>query len=81
MQITVQEGEKVIYLQEIDAKDTQASTIAFLMQQPIGDKMVTKINNRGHEMVFKSETVDVDGLLRKVNGIVTRSTGKKSATE
>ena len=81
MQISVSEGEKLIYLQEVDANETQAATIAFIMQQPIGNKMTTKVTNRGHEMVFKSETVDVDGLLRKVNGIIIRNVSKKATTE
>jgi hypothetical protein len=73
MTITVNRGETLHYFQETEDNTTLNATVAHLMTQPRGDKLITKINNNGHELVFRTETLETSKLIRVVNGIVTRT--------
>lgn len=73
MQIKVTQNNKVLYQQLLDSDETMNVTIAHLMQQPQGDKVLTEVENNGHVLKFSNETLDVERLIRRVNGIVIRS--------
>lgn len=73
MTITAKLGETLHYFQALEDNTTLNATVAHLMQQPRGDKLIITINNNGHELVFRTETLDTLKLIRVANGIATRT--------
>ena len=67
----------MVYLQKLADASTLNVTVAFLMEQPQGDRFVTTVSNKGHDLVFRNSELDLEKLIRRVNGIVIR--GKRGA--
>ena len=80
MQITVSNGDKMVYFQDLPDNSTLSTLIELLMSQNQGSRFTTKINNNGHELSFKADSLDLDTLIRKVNGIVVRTVTRKQPT-
>ena len=79
MTITTKRGEEVIYRQVNDDSKHLNATIAHLMQAPTGTELQTVVSNNGHDMAFNNGAFPIEGLIRKVNGIVSRTATKKEA--
>jgi hypothetical protein len=73
MEIIVQRTGMTIYQQVLEDSSTLNNTVAFLMQQMQGDTFVTKIINNGHELTFRNAELNIERLVRRVNGIVIRA--------
>lgn len=73
MHIQVSVNGETIYQQKLDDSKTLNNTVAFLMQQMQGERFVTTITNNGHSLTFRNESLDVEKLIRRVNGIVIRA--------
>jgi hypothetical protein len=78
MKISVKQAGVEIYAQVLDDSKTLNNVIAHLMQQPTGTLVQAVVSNNGHDMTFNSTSLEIEPLIRKVNGIVTRE-GKKKA--
>lgn len=74
MQITVTKGEVSIYQQLLEDSSTLNHTVSHLMQQVQGENFITKIVNNGHVLTFRNQNLNIEKLVRRVNGIVTRTT-------
>lgn len=73
MQVTVKKNDLVLYHQVLDDSTTLNNTVAALMQQPQGDLFTTAVENNGHTLTFKTNTLDVVRLIRSANGIITKT--------
>lgn len=77
MQVITTTGAEQIYQQKLANADTLNVTVAFLMEQPQGDRFITTVSNKGHDLVFRNSELDVEKLVRRVNGIVIRGSRSK----
>lgn len=73
MQITVKQGDLVVYSRLTDDTKASSRAIGFLMQQPAGEGLTTSIVNGGNDFVFRHASLDVGLLVRHVEGITVRS--------
>ncbi len=78
MQVSVTAGTKTVYQQETEDSKTLNEVVGFLMQQPQGTTVKATVINNGHALNFELTTLDIVGLVRRVNGIVTKQ--RTSAT-
>ena len=72
MIITTKRGEQVVYQQVLEDSKTLNATISHLMAQPSGTTLLTVVNNNGHDLPFATAEFPLVGLVRKVNGIITK---------
>lgn len=80
MKIVTKMGEEVIYQQLLDDSKTLNTTVSTMMQQPSGDAFVTTVSNNGHDMIFRNASLDIQRVVRSVNGIITKAKTAKPVT-
>lgn len=74
MQIKVTNtNSQVIYSRMLDDSKTLNATVGLLMSQPPGTEFVTTVSVNGNDLVFRHASLDVNALVRKVEGIVSRT--------
>lgn len=76
--VTVNQGIE-IYRQLVDGSGPvrMNSVISHLMQMPQGDKFTVIVTNNGHDITFRTGDLDMEALVRKVNGIISRTPAVK----
>ena len=80
MTIITKRGDIPVYLQELDSDDRLNAVIAQLLKEPAGTSHVTTVHNNGQELTFRTDSVDINALLRTANGIPLRRVRVTEAT-
>lgn len=73
MQVSVKHGGLETFRQALDDSKTLNATVAFLMQQTQGTAVLVTVNNNGHDLPFNLNTIDMNGLVRVINGIPSKA--------
>lgn len=69
-----------LFQQVLDSDATLDATVSFLMKAPTGTDLETRVENKGHELLFRtSGDLDIKKLVRHANGILVRDPVEKPA--
>lgn len=82
MKVTIKDTQsgEVVYSRSKD-DSTMNGLVSALIAHPAGTRFETSIENNGHSLIYRNdETLNVDEVVRKAEGIVTRKTSVKAET-
>lgn len=83
MKVTIKDTQsgEVIYSRIKDSGTMNVIVSSLLVDNPAGTRFETVVENNGHSHTFRNdETLNVDGIIRKVEGITVRKTSVKAET-
>lgn len=72
MQIKVTKGTDVIYQQVVDDDTRMNQVVQTLMGEPAGTEYTVTLTNKGHDMTLRFQDLNIDRLVRRVNGIMAK---------
>lgn len=72
MQIKVTKGADVIYQQMVDDDSRMNQVVQTLMGEPAGSEFTVTLTNKGHDMTLRFQDLNLDRLVRRVNGIMAK---------